>query len=127
MTQITAELVETFRWIEYAQLRGFVFSRDGVRLHGMINIQPDDVVTSFLTDWKRYTTSNPTISYSEDRDSKGNRTPISIAWGAFSDLTIEEAVEALTPHLGADEAVELLAAIRLQDTSTAVEVPVESL
>jgi len=49
--------------INYAQLRGFVFYRDGVRLPGMITVHVGDEIASFHQDWERYSTSNATVIY----------------------------------------------------------------
>ena len=91
----TAEIAETFQWLTFGVLRSFVFSRDGVRLPGMITVHVGDEQASFEQDWKRYSTSNATLVYSDEVDSKGNRLVERVEWGPFSDLGKDEAFRAL--------------------------------
>ena len=98
-SKVTAELAEHYNWLTFTKLRGFVFSRDSVRLNGMITVELGDVHKSFENDWKRYSTMNATVVYGEMVDSKDNRIIDYIEWGPFSDLTKEEALGAIEAAL----------------------------
>jgi len=106
--KVTAKVAETFQWISYAQLRGFVFYRDGVTLPGMITLHVADEAASFEIEWKRYSTSYVMAIYEHDvngtvkRDEKGNRVQIGTVTGAFSDLTKEEAWTAISDLIKAE-------------------------
>jgi len=95
MKGVTAEIAETFRWITFGNMRSFVFSRDGVRLPGMITVHVGDERASFEQDWKRYSTSNPILIYSDEVDSRGNQVIERTEWGPFSVLDKDEAFRAL--------------------------------
>ena len=92
---VTAEIAETFRWVTFGNMRSFVFSKDGVRLPGMITVHVGDERTSFEQDWKRYSTSNPILIYSDEVDSRGNQVIERTEWGPFSVLDKDEAFRAL--------------------------------
>ena len=99
LMQITITPVESFRWIDYAKLRGFVFSKDGVALHGMITLPVGSELESFDNEWVRYSSSNATVVYGTEVDSKNNRVMLRTEWGPFSDLAKEDAREALVQFL----------------------------
>ncbi len=93
---ITAKIVEHFRWIDYADIVGVTFERNGELLGGMINLNKSDLEGSFEQDWKRYTTSNATIVYDPSKqDAKGNKIVDHVKWGAFSDLEKDQAWAAI--------------------------------
>ncbi len=99
---VTATIVETYRWINYADILGIVFDRDGTLLGGIISIDKSDPKKSFEQDWKRYSTSLATISYDATKvDAKGNKIIDHVSWGPFSDLSKEEAWAAVEKALEA--------------------------
>lgn len=93
--------VESFKWL-YCERAGIVFVReDGTAHGGMMVIDPSDLHGSFHTEWKRYSETNATVKYKTDEngnlilDDKKNRIFDSISFGPFSDITKEQAWEAV--------------------------------
>lgn len=97
--------VETFRWIEYAKIRGFAFSRDGVTLNGMITLPVGEELESFDKEWDRYSSTNATVVYSDKLDAKQNRIILRTVWGPFSDLSKDDALAALKQFLTSEPVV----------------------
>lgn len=93
--------VENFSWL-YCDRAGIVFQNDdGTTINGMMVIDPYDIHGSFHTEWKRYSETNATVKYKTDAngdlvlDDKKNRIFESISYGPFSDITKDQAWEAV--------------------------------
>lgn len=100
-TQVVAHVAETFQWCPFAHMRGIVFTRGGTTLPGMIVLHVGEEAAGFETEWKRYSTQHHMAIYEYDtdgnvrRDDKGNRVQIGLVSGAFSDMTRDEAWNAI--------------------------------
>lgn len=105
MTTTTITPVETFRWIGYTKIRGFVFSRAGVTLHGMITLPVGEELETFDKEWDRYSSTNATVVYSDKLDAKQNRIILRTDWGPFSDLSKGDALAALKQFLASEPVV----------------------
>lgn len=106
--RVTAVVTEHFRWLTFAQLRGFTFYRDGAALGGTIVLHVGEEAASFENEWKRYSTQHHMAIYEHDadgtvcRDDKGNRVQIGLVSGAFSDMTRNEAWNAISELVTAE-------------------------
>lgn len=67
---ITVQKVETFRWLTFVDRVGVTIKNNEVQEPGLMYIDPQNVLESFETDWKRYSTTSFTPQFKFEHDPK---------------------------------------------------------